>query len=171
MKALIHSLLKSLISVCLIIPVASCGSEDEPEPAPAPNPGGSELIFKGKTSTSPVADPENIYTSTKSTYYISISDDAESAVMTIADADFLQGMPALGEMLFQPITCSFNSETNTLTLEADAITPEIAGRPFPAFPISDYSATVVPGKSVRINFICNYRGTPYNVTFTGSPAE
>lgn len=171
MKTLIHGLLKSLLTVCLIIPVASCGNEDEPEPAPAPNPGGSELIFKGKTTTNPVSDPENIYTSTKSTYTISVSDDAKSAVMVIADADFLQGMPALGEMLFQPITCKFNAETNTLALAAEAITPEIAGRPFPAFPISNYSATVIPGKSIRINFICNYRGTPFSVNFTGTPAK
>lgn len=172
MKTLIYGLLRSLLITCLILPVASCGSEeDDPAPAPAPNPGGSELAFTGKTTTYPVAEPENIYTSTRSTYTITVAKDAKSAVMGILDADFLQGMPALGEMVFQPIECAFDADSNTLTLSAEEITPEIAGRPFPAFPISDYAATVVPGKSIRISFICNYRGTPFSVNFTGTPAK
>ena len=137
--------LKSLLFIIAILPLASCGNDDEPEPAPAPNPGGSEFIFSGTTTTYPVDAPESIYTSTKSTYTVAVAKDVESAVMCIQNADFLQGMPQLGEMLFQPITCSFDETANTLSLSSSAITPEIAGRPFPAFPITDYTATLIPG--------------------------
>ena len=129
--------LKSLLFIIAILPLASCGNDDEPEPAPAPNPGGSEFIFSGTTTTYPVDAPESIYTSTKSTYTVAVAKDVESAVMCIQNADFLQGMPQLGEMLFQPITCSFDETANTLSLSSSAITPEIAGRPFPAFPRSE----------------------------------
>ena len=152
--------LKSLLFIIAILPLASCGNDDEPEPAPAPNPGGSEFIFSGTTTTYPVDAPESIYTSTKSTYTVAVAKDVESAVMCIQNADFLQGMPQLGEMLFQPITCSFDETANTLSLSSSAITPEIAGRPFPAFPITDYTATLIPGKSISLTFICTYRGTP-----------
>ena len=160
--------LKSLLFIIAILPLASCGNDDEPEPAPAPNPGGSEFIFSGTTTTYPVDAPESIYTSTKSTYTVAVAKDVESAVMCIQNADFLQGMPQLGEMLFQPITCSFDETANTLSLSSSAITPEIAGRPFPAFPITDYTATLIPGKSISLTFICTYRGTPYSVNFTGT---
>ena len=163
--------LKSLLFIIAILPLASCGNDDEPEPAPAPNPGGSEFIFSGTTTTYPVDAPESIYTSTKSTYTVAVAKDVESAVMCIQNADFLQGMPQLGEMLFQPITCSFDETANTLSLSSSAITPEIAGRPFPAFPITDYTATLIPGKSISLTFICTYRGTPYSVNFTGTQAE
>lgn len=163
--------LKSLLFIIAILPLASCGNDDEPEPAPAPNPGGSEFIFSGTTTTYPVDAPESIYTSTKSTYTVAVAKDVESAVMCIQNADFLQGMPQLGEMLFQPITCSFDETANTLSLSSSAITPEIAGRPFPAFPLTDYTATLIPGKSISLTFICTYRGTPYSVNFTGTQAE
>lgn len=57
--------LKSLLFIIAILPLASCGNDDEPEPAPAPNPGGAEFIFSGTTTTYPVDAPESIYTSTK----------------------------------------------------------------------------------------------------------
>ena len=171
MKTLLSGFVKALFVMSLAISSTSCGNDDpEPDPAPAPNPAGTVLTYRGTTTTYPVTDPASIYTSTKSTYTVTVADDGKSAVMGILNADFLQGMPQLGEMIFQPIECSFNNATNILSLNADEITPEIANRPFPAFPITDYSATLVPGKTAAINFICTYRGTPYQVTFKGSPA-
>lgn len=173
MKINVSGILKGLCMICLFLPAtSSCGSDDNetPEPAPTPNPGGSQLVFKGTTTTYPVDTPENLYTSTKSTYTVTVAKDAQSAVMGILDADFLQGMPPLGEMIFQPIECIFDANVNTLFLNASSITPEIAGRPFPAFPITDYTATIVPDKNARISFVCTYRGTPYTVNFSGTSA-
>lgn len=167
LKHLLHYLMLLIIA----LPLASCGDDDDAsDEAPAiPR----ENLFAGTTTTFPVEDPSSVYESTKSTYMVTLNDDG-TAVVSINNADFLQGMPELGVMNFRGIKYSIDTtdkEAPVVTLSCTELTPEIGERPFPAFPITELTATMNPGKNIVLSFVCTYRSTPYKVSFKGVPAR
>lgn len=147
----------------------ACG-DDDPEPETPQLVLDAENLFAGTTLTWPVDDPSSVYTAQRaSTYNVVFNDDKSTASIVITDADFLNGMPALDPMTFPGI--SYLVTGDHVTLQCEALIPEIGGRPFSAFPISDVDAKLVPEKSLILTFICDYRGTPYVVSFNGTPVK
>lgn len=173
-----YKLSAGMLALIMSIVTCACGSSDEQEPEPEPAPA-LDTSYAGTTVTAPINDPDNTYTSTIGTYRFSIDEKSQTATLYIKNANFLQGMPQLGEMAFPGISYQVThadasnpaSTIAKINFSCDALTPEIAGRPFPAFPISALNATMNPGKSLVVSFICTYRGTPYNVTFAGEPQK
>lgn len=175
MKHLINRILPFLFLAILTPVLASCGDDEENTPdSPQIQ---KENYFKGTTTTFPVDNPSSVYTSDKSTYLVTLDPESNKASISIENADFLQGMPQLGVMTFNSLTYSVDNEatdengTAVVKLKCEALDPEIANRPFPAFPITDLSATMLTDKSLSLTFICTYRGTPFTVKFKGSPAK
>jgi len=175
---ILNKISTGFFTIALSIATCACGNSEEPEPEPTPTPEPAiDATFTGTTVTAPVNAPDDIYTSTTGTYRFTIDENANTATLYIQNANFLQGMPQLGEMAFPNITYSITrddandntSSITTISFTSDALTPEIADRPFPAFPITDLTATMHPGKSLEVNFVCTYRGTPYTVSFAGQP--
>lgn len=164
-------LLRYLLLLLTVMPISSCGDDDDnfDEAREIPR----ENLFEGKTTTFPIEAPSSVYESSKSTYMVTLNDNG-TAVVSINNADFLQGMPELGIMNFRGIRYSVGNadpESPVITLSCTELTPEIGERPFPAFPITELTATMVPGKKIDLSFICTYRTTPYKVTFKGVPAH
>ena len=157
-----------LLSVGAATAMVSCDDNDDPKPVVIPS---DNTVYVGKTVTYPKEDPEKVFESTRGTYSIEYDESDNTAVLNINNASFLQGMPELGVMSFTGIAWKADNANKGFMLQKDALTPEIAGRPFPAFPISDFTAFEIPGESLEIKFICDYRNTPYVVTFEGTPEE
>jgi len=152
------------------ISVTSCGS-DEPEPMPEPKPIDSEMTFVGTTTTHPVDDPAAEFTSSTPSYSVVLDKKTNTASILIGKAQFIQGMPAL-DMDFKGISIVISD--NTVTFDCKKLTPEIAGRPFPQFPITDLDATLKVSSdegthptSLTLQFICTYKNTPFLITFSG----
>lgn len=144
------------------------GENDDPVIDPIP---AESVTYTGTTMTYPVSDPDNFYESDKATYAVVYDEVTKTAVLNITDADFLQGMPQLGVMTFPGINWRYDSKDKVMKLQKDDLIPEIAERPFPNFPISDLVAVEDPGKALGVNFICEYRGIPMQVTFSGTPKK
>lgn len=157
-----------LAAFSLVGTLSSC-DDNKPDQEPTEIIPSKIIVYAGTTETYPISDPTDKYTSEKGTYYFTYNVDDQTASLAINNADFLQGMPELGVMTFPEI--SWIAKDKAIVLKKDALTPEIAGRPFPAFPISDFNATEKIGESLSISFICDYRGVPYQVTFSGTPSK
>ncbi len=166
MKKYFRFALAGLALFALATSVVSCGDDNEEKPTPVPT---EKVVYGGTTVTYPVADESQVYESTRGTYEVEYSTTDKTAVLLINNANFLEGMPPLGTMSFPGINWAADNANNGFMLQKDALTPEIANRPFPAFPISNLTAFEVPGKSLELTFICNYKNTPYQVTFSGTP--
>lgn len=161
-------ILSVLMALALLPALSSCGNDDDPDPVP--DPVQTENIFSGVTQTWPVSDPSQVYTGQrKSTYNFHLDTDTRKASLVIAQADFLAGMPDVGKMTFPGI--DFVTSDNVVKLSCANLLPEIAGRPFSAFPISNLQAKLVPGRSLKMQFVCTYRGVPYMVVFDGTPVK
>lgn len=161
------------VMLCVCPLLTSCGDDDEPDPMPEPEVPELNLTFAGNTVTYPTANPSSTYTSAVGTYRFEVDESNSTARLYIENANFLENMPQLGVMEFGGISFAMTANGNerVATFACDALTPEIAGRPYPAFPITDLEATMRPGKSLELNFICTFRNTPFQVTFTGTPEE
>lgn len=155
--------------------VSACGSDDdEPEPQPEPETTAIDATYTGTTVTTHSDDPSTAFTSTSGTYRFVPGKDGKKATLCIENAHFIDGMPELGMMEFKGISYTIKNNGTAkavATFSCDALTPEIANRPFPAFPITDLTATMHPGKSLELNFVCTFRGTPFSVEFTGVPQK
>ena len=171
MKNNLKHLLRYFLLFLIAFPLTSCGDDDDTNDEIQTIP--RENLFAGTTTTFPVEDPSSVYESSKSTYMVTLNDNG-TAVVSINNADFLQGMPELGVMNFRGIKYSIDNsdkESPVITLSCTELTPEIGERPFPAFPITELTATMHPGKKITLSFVCTYRTTPYKVSFTGVPAH
>jgi len=154
----------------LIFCLTACGDDDEDVPESFQL--NTENAFTGTTTTWPKDNPEAKYTSTKSIYNFVLDTENNTAQLIITDADFLEGMPALQPMTFPGINFTVNEPV--VILHCPSLIPTITGRPFSGFPITDLQAKLVTNRSLDLQFICSYRGTPYVVSFKGvpiSPAE
>ncbi len=181
----LRRLLYFIIALPLMAGFAACGSDDEEEPAPAPQPVIKNFEAHGATTTYPVSNPTNVYTSTRGVYTVSINTTTLETRVYIDNADFMQGMPAgIGVMTLAGIKAQ-KSDANVTNpgltpggssqavevpeyyFSASAIIPSIGERPYPDFAITDLSGTVYHSGKVEIDFICNYRNTPMQVKFAG----
>ncbi len=124
-------LLRYFLLFLIAFPLASCGDDDDTNDEIQTIP--RENLFAGTTTTFPVEDPSSVYESSKSTYMVTLNDNG-TAVVSINNADFLQGMPELGVMNFRGIKYSIDNsdkESPVITLSCTELTPEIGERPFP----------------------------------------
>lgn len=164
--------------LCTGIATTSCGSDEDEKNEPDITTGKwTEVTFAGTTTTYPVSSPESKFTTEVSTYTYSMTENGTFAI-AINKAKFLGNMPEL-DMQFNDIEVYDNSSNpNNLYFRNEALTPEIGGRPFPTYPISDLTSTMhraltgneLKATSVELRFICTFRDTPYQVIFNGTPA-
>lgn len=117
-------------------------------------------IYEGLTTTWPVEDPEDIYESRQGTYQIAYNETEKTAVLTITSPSFIQGMPAGIVMDFPTINWTFANKENILLLQKDNLIPEVMGRPFKQYAISNFTATENPGKTLHVEFICTFEQGP-----------
>lgn len=155
------------MALALMTILPACDHDEEPEPPVPDTPINTDARYGGPTRTWPLTDPSDIYESSAGTYYIDCQESDNTLSLHIVNANFLAGMPELGEMTFPGIAYSIDDDGN-ISFESEALLPEIAGRPFSAFPISDLKGSCTSGSSLEVNFICTYRGTPYQVEFAGT---
>ena len=154
-----------IISLCAPF-VVSCGDDEKEEPV-VPETGTFTQTFMGETRTWPEHDNKNIYIGQRpSAYTVTIDPATKEATLVISDADFLAGMPSLGDMIFPGI--KYVVADNIVKLNCEALTPRIGERPFSAFPITNFQARLVPDRTLDLQFVCNYKGTPYVVYFRGT---
>lgn len=156
------------IALCVLC-LSSCGDDGEDGPVVPENEKMSQT-FMGETRTWPEASPADIYVGQRpSAYTVTVDPETKVATLVISDADFLAGMPALGDMTFPGI--KYTVTDNVVKLTCDALIPLIGERPFSGFPISNFQARWVPDRTLDLQFICNYRGTPYVVYFRGTKVD
>ena len=99
-------LLRYFLLFLIAFPLASCGDDDDTNDEIQTIP--RENLFAGTTTTFPVEDPSSVYESSKSTYMVTLNDNG-TAVVSINNADFLQGMPELGVMNLRVIKYSIDN--------------------------------------------------------------
>lgn len=122
-----------------------------------------EVIIAGKTvSSSPSSKP---FESMKPVYTLLLDFDKRTADLKITNAKFEQNMPAM-TMVFPAIPFTVERGGNVITFSAAALTPTIAGTPYPNFPITEFKGTLTPTSGIDLSFICGFKGTPYTVTST-----
>lgn len=112
----------------------------------------TEIYYFGETTSTADADG-SVYT-TKSPRYAMIIDPAKKkARIDITGAQFVGAMPAMN-MTFPDV--EFTPGISDLTLASDALTPTIAGTPYPSFPITALEAVISPRKgSATLEFDCD----------------
>lgn len=153
----------------LAISSTSCGNNDDNNVDEPETPTTTTINYTGDTVTYPIDDATSTYTSSVGIYRVTLDTETSTATLEIENANFLAGMPTLDVMSFNNITYTTNG--SEIQLQSEALTPEIAGRPFPAFPITQLTGTLKPNVALQLSFICTYRSTPYQVTFTGTPSK
>lgn len=113
----------------------------------------------GETRTWPETSPADIYVGQRpSAYTVSVDPETKVATLVISDADFLAGMPALGDMTFPGIKYAVTD--NVVKLTCDALTPLIGERPFSGFPISNFQARWVPDRTLACSLYVIIAGLP-----------
>lgn len=155
--------LKMLFFLMLLTPMmSSCGDDDEPQPI-----GVVEGVYAGETVTYPISDPTSEFITTKSTYKVVIDYDNNTAKLIITDPKFLEAMPDVGPMTFPGL--KYAATEHGIKLSCDALTPEIADRPFSMFPITDFKGKMIQNETLNLEFKCNVpnRGL-FLVIFNGS---
>lgn len=166
-----------LLALAFVLPtcfVSSCGDDDEPEIKPEAI--ASEISFEGITTVHPTTDPSATFTTNASTYTFTLDEKNQVADLKIGKAKFMEAMPEL-DMDFNDI--NYTTIETAINFSCTALTPEIGGRPFPQFPITELSGvvktSVVNNKytpaSIELTFICTWNGTPFNIVFKGTPKK
>ena len=102
------------------------------------------------------------FTTTETSYLLSIKADG-TADLTVRNAKFAQGMPAVGDMSFKglDLTCSDDGFVAT----KESLIPSIAGVPYPTFAISKLrlEADLEGRGDADLTFECNAFGRNYTV--------
>lgn len=171
-----------LMMACALCGMTACGDDDDdtPEPPvpvtptpddPSDEPELNSIVYKGKTKTYPVATPEYVYETQVSTYTIVYNEATKTAVLKITDASFSPMMPSLQVMEFPGINYIKDQKDGVFKLQKDNLIPEIGERPFPSFPISNLVAVEDPNVSLELQFICDFKNTPMQVSFSGTPVK
>ncbi len=121
-----------------------------------------EDVFFGTTTSTNINNTEEVAEGTTAQYKVSFnmlssSNDFVSANrtldLTIANPRFIPAMPStIKSMVFPNIPFKFTD--NGFTFDLDALTPEIANTPYPAFPIRDLAGEVVSEKTFTLDFKC-----------------
>lgn len=119
----------------------------------------AHYFFGTTTSTS---ESNEKYTDNSVAYTYAISKELNTVTLVMSGARFVKDMPAMDITLENlPLTV----EGTTFRIIAPSVTPSINGTPFPAFPITNFSAYVDPIKGSNISFTCEPATMPgkYNV--------
>lgn len=112
----------------------------------------TEIYYFGETKSTADADG-SVYTTRSPRYAMIIDPAKKTARIDITGAQFVGAMPAMN-MTFPDV--AMTPGISDLTLAADALTPTIAGTPYPTFPITDLTATVSPRNgSATLAFDCD----------------
>lgn len=120
----------------------------------------SDQVIQGTTVTTP--EDGEAFTSTDPVYVLQFDFETQRAAITINGAQFDKNMPAQ-TMTFSNIPFEFDSKGKVTLEKDDTIVPTIGGTPFPAFPITELSATCQLGEKMNLAFVCTIRGAKYQV--------
>ena len=118
------------------------------------------LVFGGTTTAKANG---NSFTSTKSLYSITLDFENRQAAIRIANAQFAENMPSLGVMEFSGIPFTMAEDGEKIILNCEALVPSISGTPYPDFPITALHGEIEIGDGMDLDFICGFRGVPYQV--------
>ena len=112
----------------------------------------TEIQYFGETKSTATASG-SVFTSSDPRYAITFDPDKKTASIDITGAQFVSAMPKMN-MTFPDIP--FTTGINSLEIKSDAVTPTIAGTPYPTFPITGLEATINTRQaSATLVFDCN----------------
>ena len=120
--------------------------------------GSRQPSYLGGTTTvtCPQVDP---FSYNDATYTFELDFTKMTAKLYINKAKFNADMPSLN-MTFSDIPFTFGNDLGSFELRTAQLTPEMAGRPMPRFPITNFSATVYPGHTTTLSFDCTPETMP-----------
>lgn len=111
----------------------------------------TEISATGTTVTTNITS-SSAHTSTKMVYRITLTPGSTKADLYVANADFMAGMPALGEMRFGDADVEFRE--GGLSISSASLIPSIDGVPSPNRPVTNLSAVVDLSGPVTVGFNC-----------------
>lgn len=123
-------------------------------------------VFAGTTKTFDINKTDDIFTTENPLYLVQLNADGKSAIISIANPQFVSNMPTtIQTMQFPGITVKY--VRGGIDLECAKLTPTISETPYPRFEITDLDAEMRPGKEFDLNFKC--MAFTRQVEFDGKP--
>lgn len=121
----------------------------------------SQQIILGKTTSTD--ENGSSFQSDKTIYQFDFNVDTRRLKLTMLNANFMTGMPAMNIDLEN---IPFRFDGQSARFEVEAITPKIGGTPYESFPITNLSGQFDFGSKFSMKFTCDPAKAPgkYNVT-------
>lgn len=119
-----------------------------------------KVVFAGTTTSTP--EGGDAYTTNRPQYALSLDFANRKATIDVHHANFSAGMPELN-MQFADIPFTIENMGKEIVLDNPSLIPSIGGTPYPSFPITELKGKFTPGTGFELQFICDFRGTPYTV--------
>lgn len=119
-----------------------------------------ELTFLG-TLTSVNSDGES-YTLTNKVEFKVVDDGDEMATLLMYRTKFIENMPPQ-DMAVPNVIYHINSETTKLSCDEDGLIPEVGGKPYERFKITELDGTM-SAETLQLEFKC----MGYTVTYEGT---
>lgn len=110
-----------------------------------------EISATGTTVTTNTAS-NSAHTSTRMIYRVTLTPGSSKADLYVANADFMAGMPALGEMRFGDVDIEFRE--GGFSFSSPSLVPSIDGVPSPNRPVTNLKGSVDLAGPFAVEFNC-----------------